>query len=131
MKKNSLMSLKKGPFEARPRVWPPDPVNQVRLDIRDFLLQMLLNSVPESELLGLVPTSLEHRGIEVIIPSRSVRGIKAAVLANVNRWPGETRFTLVRGSDFEQTESLPDDERNLLNTEVVVRFTVLGGLPTT
>jgi hypothetical protein len=107
---------------------PIDPVNQVRLSIRDFELQLLLNGVGSSELLGLVPTALEADKVEVLIASRTVYAVKAAILANVTRWPGQRAFALVRAYDFEQTDSLADDERKLLDPETVVQFTVLSGL---
>jgi hypothetical protein len=108
---------------------PIDPVNQVRLSIRDFELQLLLNGVGASELLGLIPTALlDTGGVEVLIASRTVYAVKAAILANVTRWPGQKAFTLLRDFDFEQTDSLADDQRKFLEPEKVVQFTVLSGV---
>ena len=105
-----------------------DPVNQVQLSIRDFELQLLLNGVASSELLGLIPTAIEAGNVEVLIASRTVHAVKAAILANVSRWPGQKAFTLLRASDFEMTDVLADDERKFLNAETVVRFTVMSGI---
>jgi hypothetical protein len=107
---------------------PVDPVNRVRLSIRDFELQLLLNGVGASELLGLIPTALEAANVEVLIASRTVYAVKAAILANATRWPGQRAFTLLRAYDFERTDFLADDERKLLAPEVVVQFTVSSGL---